>query len=66
MLCLEQKNTMIHFTICVDDAKIVEKSVDFFVVNFYEKAMIKLSLNQATLVKTIRLTLKKQTILIFT
>lgn len=40
----------------MDDAKIVEKSIDFFVVNFYEKAMIKLSLNKATLVKTIRLT----------
>lgn len=40
----------------MDDAKIVEKSVDFFVVNFYEEATIKLSLNQATVMKTIRLT----------
>lgn len=53
--CAKKKNT-IHFTIYVDDAKILEKSVDFFVVNFYEEATIKLSLNQATLMKTIRLT----------
>lgn len=50
------KKKTIHFTIYVDDAKIVEKSVDFFVVKFYEEATIKLSLNQATLMKTIRLT----------
>lgn len=53
--CAKKKNT-IHFTIYVDDAKILEKSVDFFVENFYEEATIKLSLNQATLMKTIRLT----------
>lgn len=51
-----KKKTTIHFTIYVDDAKIVEKSVDFFVVNFYEEATIKLSLNQTSLMKTIRLT----------
>lgn len=53
--CAIKKNT-IHFTIYVDDAKILEKSVDFFVVNFYEEATIKLSLNQTSLMKTIRLT----------
>lgn len=53
--CAKKKKT-IHFTIYVDDAKIVEKSVDFFVVNFYEEATIKLSLNQTSLMKTIRLT----------
>lgn len=53
--CAKKKNT-IHFTIYVDDAKIVEKSVDFFVVNFYEEATTKLSLNQTSLMKTIRLT----------
>lgn len=43
LFCVKKK--IIYFIIYVDDVKIVEKSVDFFVVNFYEEVMIKLLLN---------------------